>query len=294
MGSILSAAGGPVNLLTRPSNHYCAGRGSDVTLEIMITSLSNERVKHVRALQAQRRVREKEDCFVIEGLRLADDAANAGAGIEEVFYTDDFAHSQAGRMLLERLSALGARCAAVDGAVMAAISDTQTPQGVLAVVRLPDLRPPDSPSFALVVDRLGNPGNLGTVLRTAAAAAVPLVMLSPGTVDATNPKVVRGAMGAHFRLPIMHADWDEAERRLKGLVVFLAEARGGAFYDRIDWREPSAIIVGGEAHGASRQAIRLADARVTIPMPGDMESLNAAVAAGILLFEVVRQRTAGA
>jgi TrmH family RNA methyltransferase len=176
---------------------------------------------------------------------------------------------------------------------MAAMSDTQTPQGVLAVVRPPDLRPSGAPSFVLVMNRLGNPGNLGAVLRTAAAAAVPLVVLTPGTVDATNPKVVRGAMGAHFRLPILHADWGEIKRWLEGLTIFLADASGGAFYDRVDWRKPSAIVVGGEAHGASPQAAQLAHARVTIPMPGDMESLNAAVATGVLLFEVVRQRMAG-
>ena len=183
---------------------------------------------------------------------------------------------------------------------MTGCSDTETPQGVLAVLPFPRHGIPREPSLVLIVDRLRVPGNLGTILRTAAAAAVELVLLPPGTVDPYNPKTVRGGMGAHFRLPILQLDWEGVERHLAGLDVWLAAAGEGIRYDQVDWRRPVALIVGGEASGAGERAARLATGelggercggRVRIPMPGGMESLNAAVAAGVVLFEIVRQRS---
>jgi TrmH family RNA methyltransferase len=174
---------------------------------------------------------------------------------------------------------------------MKAASDTQSPQGVLAVVSAPALPFPPNLDFALVVDGLQNPGNLGAILRTAEAAGAQGVLLAPGTVDPSNPKVVRGAAGAHFRLPVRSApDWETIRAALAGLTVYLADIDGDTFYDRVDWREPTALIVGGEARGAGREAESLAKARVTIPMVGGAESLNVAVATGVLLFEVARQR----
>jgi TrmH family RNA methyltransferase len=257
----------------------------------MITSLSNERVKQVRALQAQRRARHKAGLFVLEGLRLIQEAVRAGVPVQEVFYTEDFAQRPDGLTLLEGLSAQGAACMAVSPPVMEAMSDTQTPQGVLAVLPAPALPIPEEPTFVLIVDRVTDPGNLGAVLRTAAAAAVPLVFLTAGTVDETNPKVVRGGMGAHFHLPMQHLSWAGIASRVADRAVFLAESSGGAPHYRVDWTQPCALIISGEAYGASDDAIRLAHARVTIPMPGSAESLNVAIAAGILLFEMARQRT---
>jgi len=253
----------------------------------MITSSSNPTLKLVRALQTRRKAREKERLFVIEGVRLVEEAIRAEASIQLALHTA--ALDPRGRAALDQLARLGAQIHAVTPKVMAAASDTQTPAGLLAVVSFSSFTLQPS-SFALVLDRLSDPGNLGTILRTADAAGVEAVFLAPGTVDAYNPKVVRAAMGAHFHLPITQITWDELAEHLTGVEVWLAEARAGESYDRVDWRKPCALIIGSEAEGPSEAARAFAPNRVHIPMPGKAESLNAAVAAGALLFEAARQR----
>lgn len=255
----------------------------------MITSPSNPTLKLVRALQSERKVREKEQSFVIEGVRLVEEAVRSKAPVRLALHTDDL--DARGRAALQHLARLGAQVEAVSPRVMAAASDTQTPQGLLAVVPFPHFATRSGHwSFVIILDRLSDPGNLGTILRTADAARVDAVCLAPGTVDAHNPKVVRAAMGAHFHLPIVEAGWDELKNRLAGMNVWLAEAREGEPYDRVDWRAPCALIIGSEAEGPSDAARRFTPQRVHVPMPGHAESLNAAVAAGVLLFEAARQR----
>jgi TrmH family RNA methyltransferase len=226
---------------------------------------------------------------VIEGVRLVEDAIRAEAPVTLALHTDDL--DARGRAALSQLARLGAQVEAVSPKVMAAASDTQTPQGLLAVVPLPHFATRSGHlTFVMVLDRLSDPGNLGTILRTADAAGVEAVFLAPGTVDAHNPKVVRAAMGAHFHLPMTERTWDELAELLTQVEVRLAEARAGEPYDRVDWRAPFALIIGSEAEGPSADARRFTPKRVHIPMPGRAESLNAAVAAGVLLFEAARQR----
>jgi len=172
---------------------------------------------------------------------------------------------------------------------MGEMADTVTPQGVLAVVPIPDLPAPEHDRFILIPDQVRDPGNLGTMLRTAWAAGVTDVLLPPGTVDHTNPKVVRAGMGAHFWLPGRKASWDEIWQRVGHAQVWVAEARQGQSYDRVDWRGDVAIVIGGEAEGAGREAHSRATC-VHIPMATGVESLNAATAAALLLFEVARSR----
>jgi len=160
----------------------------------------------------------------------------------------------------------------------------------LAVVPISEKPPKEG--ILLIVDRLRDPGNLGTILRSAWAAGVGQVVTTKGTVDIYSPKVVRGAMGAHFHLSLApDKRWEEIEPLLEERQVLLADARGQVTYHEVDWSRPSALIVGGEAEGASEEAKRLAQKRVYIPMPGGAESLNAAVAASIILFEAARQQT---
>lgn len=256
----------------------------------VIASPSNPIVKVVRRLQAQRRVREREGAFVIEGVRLFEEAARAGVAPRIILHTTGL--EARSRAALDALAVLGGEVHPVTPSAMAAASDTETPSGLLAVVPFPSFPSFPALSFAVVCDRLADPGNLGTILRTADAAGVEAAYLMPGTVDAYNPKVVRAAMGAHFHLPILEATWEELHARLSGLTVWLAEARDGTRYDQVDWTGPSALIVGSEAEGPSEAARKFAPQRVHIPMPGRAESLNAAVAAGVLLFEAVRQRAA--
>jgi TrmH family RNA methyltransferase len=255
----------------------------------MIISTQNERIKYVRSL-ARRRVRQREGRFVVEGTRLVGEVLRAGAQPALVLYTEAWAASLPAQRLLPSLSQAGDGAWLVSEAVLAACADTRTPQGILAVV--PSLHLPPRPGLILILDQLRDPGNLGTILRSAEAASVGQVILAPGTVDAYNPKVVRGAMGAHFRLPLADLDWPAIAGRVADRAVWLATARRAAeaAYDEVDWTRPSALIVGGEAAGAGGQAAALATGRVHIPMAGDVESLNAAMAAAVILFEAARQQ----
>jgi TrmH family RNA methyltransferase len=254
----------------------------------MITSTTNPKIKLIRALQAKRAEREAQRQFVIEGVRLAEEAARAGVTPALVLHTPGLdARAQAA---LDSLARGGAPVEGVSPAVMQAASETKTPQGLLAVLPFLALPLPSPISFAVVLDRVSDPGNLGAILRTADAAGAQAVFLAPGTVDAYNPKVVRAAMGAHFHLPLAEVSWETLASTLAGLEAWLAEARAGEAYDRVDWRQPCALIIGSEAEGPSAAARAFAARRVHIPMPGRAESLNAAVAAAVLMFEMAKQR----
>jgi TrmH family RNA methyltransferase len=257
----------------------------------MITSSSNDKIKYIRKLQFQKSFRHNERCFVLEGVRLVEEVLRARLVPTVVLYTEPLASEGRGKALLASLRALDAPCYAVSESVMMTCSDTTTPQGILVVLPFPDLVPPKPLTLALVVDRLRDPGNLGTLLRTALAASVEQVLLAPGTVDFTNPKVVRSAMGAHLRLPIATADWGTIAEAVSGCDVWLAAAGGERLYTEVDWTRSAVLIIGGEAQGAGGRARALARSRVSIPMSAAVESLNAAVAAAIILFEVVRQRS---
>ncbi len=254
----------------------------------MITSAQNPRIQWIRKLQRQPRFRATEGVFIVEGVRLVEEAWQAGWQPELVLYTPDL--SPRGQDLLKRLAPAGVE--QVSLAVMQSASDTQTPQGILAVLPLRCLPLPGALSFILVLDHLRDPGNLGTILRTAAAAGVEGVILTPGSADPYAPKVVRSAMGAHFRLPILSLDWGEIRRLLRPEVVnvYLTVVQGGVPYTQVNFTAPAALIIGGEAEGAGAEARNLTDRQVYIPMQAGVESLNAAVAAAILMFEVVRQR----
>lgn len=253
----------------------------------MITSPSNSKVKRVRRLQTDRKYREREGAFVIEGTRWLDEVVQSAQAPEFVFYTEAWREKPDHNQILQQVSG---STQIVSEEVMAAMSDTETPAGILAVLPLQPLPLPPMPSLLLILDRVRDPGNLGTMLRTAAAAGADGVLLSPGTVDAYNPKVVRAGMGAHLRLPVMQLTWTEIEQLTSDMAVWVAATDGIDPYSEVNWRRPSALIVGSEAHGAGQEAEQVADGSVYIPMHRATESLNAAMAAGVILFEAARQR----
>jgi TrmH family RNA methyltransferase len=257
---------------------------------MMITSLQNDKVRYVRALQNQRRARQREQRFVFEGMRLVEEAVRAGVAPAFVFYTPPVEADERGSRLLASLHAVNVPCYAVSEQVMAACSDTEPPQGILAVLPIPAHPRPEYPTLTLILDCVRDPGNLGTILRTALAAGVEQVLLTPGTVDASNPKAVRAAMGAHLRLPVATLKWEKIAEAVTGSDVWLAEAGGETRYTAVDWRRPVALIVGGEATGAGERSRALARGRVSIPMAAGVESLNTATATAVILFEVMRQR----
>ncbi|HEY43629.1 MAG TPA: RNA methyltransferase [Anaerolineae bacterium] len=254
----------------------------------MITSTANRRVKWVRALQTKRHARQEEGVFVIEGVRLAQEAVASQLPVSLVLHTDNLGARERG--LVNNLARLGAEIEVVSDSVMTACSSTESPPGLLVVLPTPAIPSPERLSLALVVDRMADPGNLGTILRTALAAGVEALFLTKGTVDPFNPKVVRSAMGAHFRLPIEIVEPGALAQRLDSLEVWIAEAGQGEPYHEVNWRQPIALIIGCEAHGPQPAICSLAKAQVQIPMRGSSDSLNAAIAAAVILFEIVRQR----
>ncbi len=200
--------------------------------------------------------------------------------------------SQRGQELIHKAVADGQNVEEVSASVLQGAGETESAQGILAVLSLHELPLPARLDFILILDQIRDPGNLGTLLRSAAAAAVQAVLLPPETTDAFAPKVVRAGMGAHFRLPIQATTWEQIDAtcRSAGLEMLLADVDGHAYWET-DLRRPLALIIGGEAEGPSAEARKLANAHITIPMRRNTESLNAAVAGSVLMFEVARQRT---
>lgn len=264
----------------------------------MITSIHNPKIKWVRLLQSDPGARREAGAFVVEGVRLVEEAVSAGWPAQLVLYSEEL--GPRGRQVLDRFADQGAQLEMVAEHVLRAASDTQSPQGVLAVVAMRSLPLPAALDFVFIPDGVRDPGNLGSMLRSALAAGVQAVLIPKGAVDTYAPKVVRAAMGAHFHLPLVHLAWEEIADLLhktslqidqKGdLRVYLADATAGEPYFRCDLGRPLALIVGSEAEGAGEAARRLANATLHIPMSGGVESLNAAAAAAVLLFEIARQR----
>ncbi len=257
----------------------------------MITSVSNARVKEARSLQRKPR-RYAAGRILIEGVRLVRDAFAGGCVPETVFYVPAQVEANAAAAaLLRAVQAARVECVPVSPPVFASLAETLTPQGVAAVVAMPNLPVPSQPTLTLILDGIAEPGNAGTLLRSAEAAGTELALFGPASVDAFNDKALRAGMGAHFRLPLRQcAVWDAVWASLPpGQRIYVADAHAELAYDRVDWRVPSAVIVGSEANGPSDPARQVATP-IAIPMPGRAESLNAAMAGTVILFEAARQR----
>jgi TrmH family RNA methyltransferase len=256
----------------------------------MLTSTKNPRIQHIRKLQNSRVLRYKEGLFVVEGVRLVEEAFQAGKRPTLVLYTEDI--SIRGQQIIDGYISDGVEVFPAAPHVLQAASDTQTSQGILAILPIQSNPIPDNPDFIVIPDGVRDPGNLGTILRTALAAGVSAVILPPESVDPFSPKVIRAAMGAHFKLPIISMEWEQIHHLVntEHLTVYLTETSGGQPHHKADFQAPLALIIGGEAHGVGQKAQILAVKRVTIPMAGGVESLNTAIAAAVLMFEVVHQR----
>lgn len=253
----------------------------------MITSLQNPKIKLARALQ-KRREREREGKLFLEGVRLVRDAFEAGIVPDTLFYTQTAVESAEGSGLIETWQTVAWE---LSPDVMASITETVTPQGIAAIVPLLQLPWAESPTLLVIADQVRDPGNLGTLVRSAAGAGADGMIVPSGTVDVWSEKVLRAGMGAHFRIPIREGlSWDEILPLVEGMEVYVAEAQGEMAYDEVNWHKPSALLVGGEAEGASVAGLLRADMAIRIPMVNEVESLNAGVAGSIILFEAARQR----
>jgi TrmH family RNA methyltransferase len=255
----------------------------------MITSAQNPKLKLIRALQRRAKERRETGAFLAEGVRLVEEAVNANWPIRFVLFDETL--NERGRSQVEGLRSRGVDVEEISTSLMKSLSETESPQGVLAVLNEFQLPIPESLNFILIPDQIRDPGNLGTLLRTAAAAGVQAVLLPPETTDAFAPKVLRSGMGAHFRLPIHSLTWDEINQvvKLAGLHVFLADMDGQSCWET-DLCQPLVLIIGSEAEGASEFATQLVNQKISVPMSGMIESLNAGVGGSVLMLEVVRQR----
>lgn len=256
----------------------------------MITSTSNQKVKELLQLQKKSRARNQEGVFVAEGSRMVGETPEKSLVrlyVSETYYRK---HEQ-------ELKKYGSQPEVLTDSVFAHVSDTKSPQGILAVVRqmsytMEEIAGQKNPHI-LVLDNLQDPGNLGTIFRTAEAAGVTGILLSRDCVDIYNPKTIRSTMGAVYRMPFLYMD-DMMEGiaylKNKNIRVYAAHLEGKNSYDKEDYCCGTAFLIGNEGNGLRPEVAEKADVWVRIPMEGQAESLNAAVAAALLMFEVSRQR----
>lgn len=264
--------------------------GAGSRRELDVESPSNPAVRMLRELHS-REGRQQHGAFLIEGTRLVAEAVAASWPIVAALYDPVRAGEDS------QLASLVAR---IPGALRAspralkAAGDTVTPQGIVAAAKMPSLLALVDPidPIVLVLDGISDPGNAGTLLRSAMGAGARTVLSSRGSVDLFSPKVVRGGMGAHFRLKLGEGlPWPELAAILgSDRAVVVADARSATPYYGFDWRRPAALVVGSEAHGPGPELLERATATVSIPLEAGVESLNAAVAGSVILFEAKRQR----
>lgn len=280
----------------------------------MLDSPHNPRVKLFRSL-AESKHRRESGLFALEGRRLVGEALRAGAAIEWAAYSPEkFVGVEEDRLLRGLLDA-GVELVEISPRALAAMSHTESPPGIAAVARIPAPAEParlassapaplpgeergeqggEAPTWALGLWELRDPGNMGTMIRTAHAFAAAAVVAVGNCVDFYDPKVVRASAGSLFYLPLLKLPNLFALRERLGqwqMALVVAQMQAGEACDEVEYPERSLLLVGSEAHGLPEEVVEGADLRVSIPMPGQAESLNAAVAAGIIAFQVVRRGT---
>lgn len=263
-----------------------------------ITSRDNFLLRRARAVRDGKIT----ESIFVEGLRLCQEALNSGLNIEAVIHSEEIARKERALRLIEQLGRASGKLASVSEKLLASISYTKTPQGIVLLASRPVIdgrkfkaTQPAAP-LLVVLHGINNPVNVGAILRTAEAAGVTGAVTTRNTSDPFSPKALRGAMGSAFRLPI----WSGANYRNvinwckeRGIRTICADAEGKKNYIDVDWRGGRALIVGPESTGLSSAEIEVADETVSIPMEGLVESLNVAVATGIVLYEASRQRSDG-
>jgi RNA methyltransferase, TrmH family len=260
-----------------------------------ISSPSNRWIKLARSLH-RRRQRYRERAILVEGVRPIREAMNAALDFTVVLLASDVDPGQEQSILASKLYDEGARVFRVERDVLDRAADTESPQGILAVMPVPDLEirvPEREQPLFLIADRIRDPGNLGTLLRSAQGAGAHAVFIGPECADPFAPKVIRAGMGSHFRVPIQFLDWKSPPALLQDCRIVAADMGAEIAYDRVDWQLATAIIIGNETSGLSADASDAATKTVGIPLANDLESLNAGVAGSVILFEAARQRRKG-
>ncbi|MGF0108283.1 MULTISPECIES: TrmH family RNA methyltransferase [unclassified Clostridium] len=256
---------------------------------IYIESKDNNLFKYIKKLK-ERKFRNKEGLFILEGLRLIDEAIKAKMEIEYIIISKEY--EERFEEFLLKNNDLGGKISFLSNNLFMQIASTENPQGIIAIVKKKNNKNTLDGDFYLICDKVQDPGNLGTIIRTAHAAGVNGIILTKGTVDIYNDKTIRSTMGSIFYIPIFYDDENYRIIRLLKedgfnlVATSLAESKN--FFEE-DLRGKTILAVGNEGNGISDELFELADKKVKIPMPGGAESLNVSIATSIILFEKVRQ-----
>lgn len=261
----------------------------------MITSTSNAKVKYLVNLKKKRKERDRENVFLVEGIRMFREVP--ADKLKEVYVSESFYKKERG-LVDEIASKSRVRVEILSDNVFAHVSDTMTPQGVLCVVEqmnysLESVLSNGVVPHLMVLDNLQDPGNLGTIVRTAEGAGVTGIVMSKETVDIYNPKVIRSTMGSIYRMPFYYAEdllGTIEEMKKRNISTYAAHLDGKNAYDEENYKKPCAFFIGNEGNGLRDEVADAADTYIRIPMCGQVESLNAAIAACVLMFEAARQR----
>ncbi|MBQ1453580.1 MAG: RNA methyltransferase [Ruminococcus sp.] len=259
---------------------------------ITLTSRDNPHIKNTVKLKKSAKFRRESGLFIAEGLRVCMDAALSSAAIDTLFVTEQAVQKNADAF--EKLSAAAAKTFLVPPELFALISDTQTPQGFLCTIKTLDksayFDTINNGGKFLALDNVQDPNNLGAILRSAEAFGVSGVIMSDDCCDVFNPKVVRGSMGAVFRLPVLITDslgaWFSAHPQINTYAAVVDD--NAQRVTDISFKAPCAVVVGNEGNGIRPETLGACKSKITIPMNGKAESLNASVAAAILIWEMVR------
>jgi RNA methyltransferase, TrmH family len=260
-----------------------------------ITSRDNSLLRHARAVRDGK----VDNSIFVEGLRLCEEAFRSELKIEAVIYSEEITRKERAASLIDQLGAACEKAESVSEKLLETISYTKTPQGIVVLASRPasdkatfEEKQPASP-FIVILHGINNPVNVGAILRTAEAAGVTGSIATANTADAFAAKALRGAMGSAFRLPIwVGANFDDLIPWCStlGIRTFSAAVGASKSYTEVDWSGSCALIVGPESTGLSPAEIAAADEAISIPMQESVESLNVAVATGIILYEANRQR----
>lgn len=256
----------------------------------MITATTNKRIKWLVSITEKAKERRKEKVFVVEGSKMFEEADEKY--IREVYVSESYIEKNG---ISDKLQRVGFET--VSDEVFKKISDTKAPQGILCVMQwyaysLEDLLKKENPVLVLLED-IQDPGNLGTILRTGEGAGIDGVIMTRDTVDIYNPKTIRATMGSIYRMPFLYVDSLSdiiGKLQEKNISVYAAHLKGEEYYDDIDFKKGTAFLIGNEGNGLKKETADLADAYLKIPMEGKVESLNAAIATSLLMYETYRQR----
>lgn len=261
----------------------------------MNKEITKEHIKEIKRLHESKE-RAERGLFLVEGVRFMEEAVKEKVHLEEVLYTERLEEGERGRSLLAALIKHHVPLIKVQEKVMEAVSETEKPQGIMAVARqlrwtIKDIAERKGP--VIVACGLQDPGNLGTIIRTGDAGGAAGIITTSDTVDIYNSKVVRATMGSVFRLPVIRADdirESLAVMKKEGYQVVATSLQSKVSYLDINYSRPTAFLIGRESSGLPDELLEMADEKVFIPMRAGVESLNAAISAGILIYEALRQQ----